>query len=101
MILAILWVIFSENLPISACLFKTITGYPCPGCGGTRAAYALLHGDWLGALLINPLSCLLILFYLLMLVWSIGMDIKGKTLCIDSSQNNGILDYWYLSQLLF
>ena len=71
MVLAISWVISSEKLPISACLFKTVTGYPCPGWGGTRAAYALMHGDWLDALLINPLSCLLILFYILMLVWSI------------------------------
>lgn len=71
MILAILWVVFSENLPISACLFKTITGYPCPGCGGTRVAYALLHGDFLDALLINPLSCLFIIFYLAMLVWAL------------------------------
>lgn len=71
MILAILWVVFSEDLPMPPCLFKTLTGYPCPGCGGTRAAYALLHGDLLRALLINPLSCLLIIFYMAMLVWAL------------------------------
>lgn len=71
MVLAILWVVFSENLPVFACLFKVITGYPCPGCGGTRAAYALLNGDLLGALYINPISCVLILFYIMMLVWAI------------------------------
>lgn len=71
MILAVLWVVFSEDLPISACLFKTVTGYPCPGCGGTRAAHALLHGNLQEALYINPFSCLLILFYVVMLVWSL------------------------------
>ena len=28
-----------------ACLLKYTTGFVCPGCGGTRAAWYLLHGD--------------------------------------------------------
>jgi Protein of unknown function (DUF2752) len=27
------------------CLLKYTTGFDCPGCGGTRAAWYLLHGD--------------------------------------------------------
>lgn len=27
------------------CLFKTIFGRPCPGCGSLRAAHQLLHGN--------------------------------------------------------
>ena len=27
------------------CLLKYTTGFTCPGCGGTRAAWFLLHGD--------------------------------------------------------
>jgi hypothetical protein len=27
------------------CQFHQLTGLNCPGCGGTRALYALLHGD--------------------------------------------------------
>lgn len=27
------------------CVFKTITGYDCPGCGFQRALHAALHGD--------------------------------------------------------
>ncbi|HLL66997.1 MAG TPA: DUF2752 domain-containing protein [Micromonosporaceae bacterium] len=27
------------------CLVRLLTGFDCPGCGGTRAAWYLLHGD--------------------------------------------------------
>lgn len=29
----------------TTCLAKLTTGFDCPGCGGTRAFYFLLHGD--------------------------------------------------------
>jgi Protein of unknown function (DUF2752) len=37
------------------CLFHQLTGLNCPGCGMTRALYALLHGDFLLALEDNSL----------------------------------------------
>ena len=30
-------------------------GFPCPGCGLTRATLALVHGDFAGALHLHPL----------------------------------------------
>ncbi|MEV6931312.1 DUF2752 domain-containing protein [Dactylosporangium sp. NPDC051485] len=27
------------------CIVKLLTGFDCPGCGGTRASWYLLHGD--------------------------------------------------------
>lgn len=36
------------------CLFQAITGKPCPGCGVTRSALALLAGDWQRAIVLNP-----------------------------------------------
>ncbi|MDE6133961.1 MAG: DUF2752 domain-containing protein [Muribaculaceae bacterium] len=30
--------------PAPSCLFRTLTGFDCPGCGSQRALHALLHG---------------------------------------------------------
>jgi hypothetical protein len=40
------------------CVFKAVTGLPCPTCGATRAVVALSHGDWSSALRLNPLVVL-------------------------------------------
>jgi len=37
------------------CIFRVVTGCNCPGCGGLRATYCLLHGDFISALKYNPL----------------------------------------------
>jgi hypothetical protein len=40
------------------CQFHKLTGLNCPGCGATRAVYALLHGDLMTALRDNVLVVL-------------------------------------------
>jgi len=37
------------------CGFQRLTGYHCPGCGGTRAVHALLHGRFGESFYYNPL----------------------------------------------
>ena len=56
------------QLPLG-CPFKAITGLPCPGCGGTRAFVALLHGQFMEAVMTNPLSVLLIFFLIIAPAW--------------------------------
>ena len=72
MVLASILVVFLRywQVPIVACPFRFITGYPCPGCGGIRATQAIFEGDILLALQLNPLSCLLFVFFVVMLFWS-------------------------------
>ncbi len=40
------------------CPFLTISGHPCPTCGGTRAMIAVAHGELFRGLAYNPLVAL-------------------------------------------
>lgn len=53
---------------IVLCPFRALTGYPCPGCGMTRAFSAIAHGEVWRAVRYNPLSPLL--FLALIAVWA-------------------------------
>ena len=37
------------------CMFHQLTGWHCPGCGGTRAVHAILNGQWTVAIRLNPM----------------------------------------------
>jgi hypothetical protein len=37
------------------CIWRQITGWNCPGCGGTRALYSLFSGDVIASVRMNPL----------------------------------------------
>jgi hypothetical protein len=44
------------RLPFWGCAFRHYTGWPCPGCGLSRVAVRVAHGDFQGALDANPLG---------------------------------------------
>lgn len=48
-----------------ACGFRVATGFYCPGCGGTRAVYAILQGQFLKSLYCHPAVLPTLLFYLI------------------------------------
>jgi hypothetical protein len=45
-----------RHRPATLCLFRELTGLPCPFCGGTTAAVRLGHGNLKGALAASPLA---------------------------------------------
>jgi len=51
--LAPFWIWLAPHLP--RCLFRRLTGVPCPSCGATRGVLALLSGHPVDALSSNPL----------------------------------------------
>lgn len=63
----VLWMLYTRayfalhgiHATIPACPFLTITGHPCPFCGGTRAFAYVWRGDLRHALLLYPLGPLL------------------------------------------
>lgn len=51
------WVLHGPQL----CIFKIMSGIPCPGCGLTRSVVLLMHGDVSGSLFFHPLGVLFVL----------------------------------------
>jgi hypothetical protein len=60
------------------CIFKNITGVPCPACGSTRATLQLFHGELWGSILINPLGVLTNLFILISIFWMLFDIARSK-----------------------
>lgn len=55
-----------QLIPSIPCFVYEIFNVYCPGCGGTRALFALFHGEVLHSLIYNPailLGAALILYY--------------------------------------
>lgn len=51
------------------CIFRHVTGQPCPACGSTASLLLLLEGDWKGSFVTNPLAYVLAPGLFLLPVW--------------------------------
>lgn len=71
------------HIATTVCPFRRITGIPCPGCGGLRSAHLLLQGDLWGALGLNPLSVLLIVWIVVSVVWLAVDVVRGSDTYIN------------------
>lgn len=60
------------------CLFRRITGIPCPACGGTRATGLLAHADIAGALAMNPLVTLVLLSLVAAAAWLLVKPTRAR-----------------------
>jgi hypothetical protein len=60
------------------CLFHALTGLECPGCGGSRALYDVLHGQILSALRCNALVVLALPFIVFAGVRWLAREAAGR-----------------------
>jgi Protein of unknown function (DUF2752) len=49
------WVWLKLGLRTPICVFHELTGIACPGCGATRCLRFVFRGQWMSALLMNPM----------------------------------------------
>ena len=65
------------------CPLHMLTGWQCAGCGALRATHALLHGNLLGALRLNPLFVLSLPFMpLLLLRRSVALSLRAALVMV-------------------
>lgn len=78
-IVGFLWIFFlSRNTDgVSVCLFKNITGVPCPSCGMSESVQYFFRGDYGTSLDTHPLGILMGLCMLIFPFWMI-LDIIFK-----------------------
>jgi hypothetical protein len=69
---------WAPSLP--GCLFRDLTGLPCPTCGTAHAALALARLDLPGAFVFNPLATLGALVFLLGGVAAAAASLAGRPL---------------------
>lgn len=60
------------------CVFKSITGIPCPGCGLTRGFRTLLSGNIIKAESYNLLTVPILVFLIIVFILTITDIIKNK-----------------------
>ena len=80
LLLLFLWITGIDLTRLGApCIFHRVTGYYCPGCGGTRAVMAFVRGRWFTSFLYHPLVLYLaILFMFFMATNTIQIIGHGK-----------------------
>ncbi len=57
------------------CMFKLLTGLNCPGCGGLRMTYDLMHGDLAAAVVDNVFA---LVGLPLLLLWVLSRRRTGR-----------------------
>jgi len=78
------------------CSFKGVTGLECPGCGGQRSLYLLLHGDILQALRYNAFFIIALPFLAYFYIMAVRVYILKQERCLKSF----VFNSWFGFSLL-
>ena len=80
------WLLLNSSYIIHSkfevCIIKHVTGIPCPSCGSTRAVLAILDGNFLQSILLNPIGIILLMLLLTLPVW-VMYDLIYKKLTLQ------------------
>jgi hypothetical protein len=67
-----------DHAHVTLCVFKHMTGVPCPSCGVTRSLLSILHGNIQEALWINPLGLVAAILLTVLPVWALYDGVQRK-----------------------
>jgi hypothetical protein len=81
---------FFNRLPQIPCVFKAVTGYPCPTCGSTRTVLNLLELNIPAAFLCNPLVFLGGITFIAWILYGFYMLFSGKKVDVTLSKNESL-----------
>ena len=76
-----------------SCVFRSLTGLPCPTCGSTRSFVFLSQGRLLAAFSMNPLIVLAALFAVLYLAFSLAalaFDLPGMSFSLADGEKDRV-----------
>lgn len=96
-LMAVLALVAGRFLPITAvappCVFKALTGFPCPTCGSTRAVAHLAHADFRSAFAMNPVVCVIVLAAVAVFLYNLAALVfrLSRTSIILSCEEKGRL----------
>ena len=76
------------------CPVAFFTGFPCPGCGLSRAGVSLLQGDLPAAFAASPLSPVVVPFFVLLVVRSVALYLKGGDASPPAWVTRGAIGLW-------
>lgn len=68
----------------SFCIFKHLTGIPCPGCGISRGLAAIFTGHFVKACQYNLLSYPIAIGSFIIVIWNVVDLLKGKDTYLEA-----------------